>query len=278
LGLALYLLEVVPTLPVPEMHCPVIPTSHHHIIVVYRHTINYRVVPRHIPHEVPIRTLPHLRIIRRGRHKRVLLRVNRQPANRLLVVGQRLDGLPHADVPQPDLMVVGAGNHLWLEFLAGDSLNNPLVPTEAVDLGLGSDVPDTDRGVAAARDQEIKGGMLRKTVNPTQMPMISPDDLILLQIPAENLLILPAGEEVRVLLGDKHIADIVRVARQRQLELSACQVPEFDRAVVGTRNEPLIGWIDVYRADPAVMTRNHLHQLPWGMPARFDQLSHLSHS
>ena len=69
--------------------------------------------------------------------------------------------------------------------------------------------------------------MCGDAVHTAQMAVIVADDLVVLQVPALDSLVLTAGEEVRRPGGDGHSAHCVRVAGQRELQRAGGQVPDL---------------------------------------------------
>jgi hypothetical protein len=59
------------------------------------------------------------------------------------------------------------------------------------------------------------------------MPVIMPDDLVRLEVPALDLLVLASREEVRMAVGHGEGADRRNVACERELELAGREVPDL---------------------------------------------------
>mmetsp|Transcript_64032 Transcript_64032/g.164776 ORF Transcript_64032/g.164776 Transcript_64032/m.164776 type:complete len:247 (+) Transcript_64032:867-1607(+) len=72
---------------------------------------------------------------------------------------------------------------------------------------------------------------------------------------------------------DGEAADGADVAGQGQLERAARQVPDLDQAVVARRRKPLVRRVHGDGADPALVARQHAHELPRRMPHRLRDLS-----
>mmetsp|Transcript_30596 Transcript_30596/g.84087 ORF Transcript_30596/g.84087 Transcript_30596/m.84087 type:complete len:220 (-) Transcript_30596:58-717(-) len=56
------------------------------------------------------------------------------------------------------------------------------------------------------------------------------------------------------------------VARQRQLQRTTGQVPDFDQAIVARRGEPLVRGVHGDGADPTLVAGDHSHELPRRVP------------
>jgi hypothetical protein len=76
------------------------------------------------------------------------------------------------------------------------------VSLENVDLGSSSDIPQSDDRVSSASRDEIQRRVLSDAVHAREMAMVIPDDLVLLQIPAFDGLVLTSTEEVRMAMTD----------------------------------------------------------------------------
>ena len=76
------------------------------------------------------------------------------------------------------------------------------------------------------------------------MPMIMPYHFIRLQIPALYHLVFAAGEKIGLSGGHGQAPDGGDVAGEGQAERSRREVPDLDRAVAGSRGEPLVVGLD----------------------------------
>ena len=65
--------------------------------------------------------------------------------------------------------------------------------------------------VTADRAQYVKTWVERKVVNGTEMPMIVANNLVVFEIPAFDLFVLAAGEQVRVTVTDYSASDLTYV-------------------------------------------------------------------
>ena len=98
-------LEIVSRLPVPEIHCSIISTGHHHSISIGSKAVDNGIMSREVLkkekdynavgkssvlylNELSIRTSPLLDVVRPSTGKHEQLGVSDQPSHRLLVVGQ----------------------------------------------------------------------------------------------------------------------------------------------------------------------------------------------
>jgi len=111
--------------------------------------------------------------------------------------------------------------------------------------------------------------MERQVINGAQMTVIVTDDLVVLQVPALDLPVLAAGEEVGLAAGDGQAAHHAHMTRQGELQLPAGQVPDLDDAVRGAGGEPLVTRLDGAASDPAHVAGYDAVELPWGVPRGF---------
>lgn len=114
------------------------------------------------------------------------------------VVCQSLGGCTSADIPKSDGLVVGASDYLGFITLAEDSFYSIRVSTEAMNLCLRPHVPDTSCSISTTRHKDIKLWMKSQRIDAAEMSVIMSDYLILLEIPAQDLLVLTAREQVRM--------------------------------------------------------------------------------
>lgn len=77
--------------------------------------------------------------------------------------------------------------------------------------------------------------------------------LVLLQVPALDHLVQAAGEHVGVARADRQPRDLLNVARQRQLELTAGGVPDLDGAIRRARGKPLVAGVECHGPHPAAV-------------------------
>lgn len=99
--------------------------------------------------------------------------------------------------------------------------------------------------------------------------MVVPDHLVILQIPALDLLVLSTGEEVRAAAAHRHAAHRADVSRQGQLQLSTCQIPDLDRSICRSSDKPLVPRLHGDGPHPAKMTTDDPEQLPRRVPLGF---------
>ena len=146
---------------------------------------------------------------------------------------------------------------------AGDGVG---VTTERVDVHLGPHVPHPRRRVPAATEQDVQCGVERQVVDSAKVAVVVADDLVVLQVPALDLPVLAAGEEIRLATGDGQAAHHAHVSRQRQLEFPAGQIPDFDDAVRGASGKPLVARLNGAAANPAHVAGYDAVQLPGCVP------------
>jgi hypothetical protein len=97
---------------------------------------------------------------------------------------------------------VRASDYLGFITLAKDSFNSVRVSTEAMNLSLRPHIPDTSCSISSTCHKDIKLWMKSQRIDSAEMTVIMSDYLILLEIPAQDLLVLAAREQVRVPRGD----------------------------------------------------------------------------
>ena len=90
--------------------------------------------------------------------------------------------------------------------------------------------------------------------------------LVLLQVPAHDLLVQAAAEHVGVLVRDGEARDLLDVAGERELESARREVPHLDGAVARAGHKPFVARIERDAADPAEVTRDCAVHLPWRVP------------
>ncbi len=117
--------------------------------------------------------------------------------------------------------------YLRLDLLALDSRHGVGVALETVDLCLGSHVPHASDRVSAGAHQYVERGMERERVAGAQMTMVVTNDLVGLQVPALDLLVLATREQVGVTWADADAPHRAHVASQGELECARGQVPDL---------------------------------------------------
>eukprot|EP00961_Rhodomonas_salina_P204101 2754095-Rhodomonas_salina.4 len=137
--------EVVPGLPVEELHVPVVLAGHEHVVVVDRDRVDDGPRTVDVLHEGALRTLPLLDIVGGRGREEVLARVERHRAHALLVVRERRVRLAGRKIPQLDRAVVRARDDLRVRRLRAQRPDRVLVPRETVDLLLATNVPHAHR-------------------------------------------------------------------------------------------------------------------------------------
>ncbi|GIX61556.1 non-specific serine/threonine protein kinase [Babesia caballi] len=266
---ALQRLELVPAVPVPEVQLAVVRPRHQHrrlAVVLYGGAVQNRVVAAQVPVEDALGALPDLHVVRPRAAEGVLRRVDRQRAHALLVVGQRRQRPAGGQVPQPHRLVLRAGDHLRLRPLRRQAHDGARVAREHVHGLLGADVPHPHHGVAAAAEEHVQPRVQRQRVDPREVPVVAPDHLVLLNVPALDRVVLAAAEEVGVAVRDLEVPHRVDVPRQRQLQLAGGEVPDLDQAVRAARGEPLVGHVDRHAVHPPLVADDHAVELPRRVP------------
>ena len=133
--------------------------------------------------------------------------MSHQTPDRLLVVGECGQCPASSQVPQSDGGVVGCCDDLGISGLCEDTSHCVGVPSQGVDVDLGPHVPDPGHRVPAAGDQDIQGGMEREVIDSAEMTVVVTDHLVILQIPALDLSVLPGREEVGLSRGHRQTSD-----------------------------------------------------------------------
>ena len=116
----------------------------------------------------------------------------------LFVVSQSLGGGTSADIPKSDGLVVGPSNYLGFITLANDSFYGIRVSPKAMNLCLRPHVPNTSCSISSTCHKDIEFRMKSQRIYTAEMTVIMSHHLILLEIPAQDLLILTAREQVRM--------------------------------------------------------------------------------
>lgn len=110
------------------------------------------------------------------------------------------------------------GDYLRLIRLAEDCLDGVRVTGENVHRGLGSHVPYSCGGVSSTGDEEVELGVQGQGKHGTEVPMVLPHNLVLLEVPAFDCLVLAAREEIWVPVADGEVSHRVDVPGQGELE------------------------------------------------------------
>mmetsp|Transcript_10937 Transcript_10937/g.26268 ORF Transcript_10937/g.26268 Transcript_10937/m.26268 type:complete len:276 (-) Transcript_10937:101-928(-) len=100
------------------------------------------------------------------------------------------------------------------------------------------------------------------------MPVVVLDHFVRFQVPALDQLVLSHREHVRVPVADGDPSHGADVARQRQLELSRCKIPNLQCPIPCSSHKPLVSRFHADATNPSQMSRDHAHQLPRRMPIR----------
>lgn len=137
------------------------------------------------------------------------------------------------------------------------------------------DIPNSTERVTTAGGQNVFGRMHTQTVDTVRVAVIVADHLVVLQVPALHRLILAAREQIRMPVAHLQTAHGRDVTGQRETQLAAGQIPDFDHSVVGAGGKPLVRVIDRQASHPAGVAGDHTHQFPWRVPLRPSHLSEL---
>lgn len=100
------------------------------------------------------------------------------------------------------------------------------------------------------------------------MAIVLPHDLVRLQVPALDELVLARRKQIRMPVTHGQATDGRNMARQRKLQLARRHVPDLDNTVTSTCRKPLIVRVNGYAPNPAQMARHDTHKLPWRMVCR----------
>ena len=103
------------------------------------------------------------------------------------MVGECGQALASCQVPQPDGRVVAGSDDLRVRRLGENTGDCVSVSSESVDIDLGPHVPDPGTAVPATGDQHVQRGVECQVVHSRQMPVVVPDHLVVLKVPALNL-------------------------------------------------------------------------------------------
>lgn len=96
---------------------------------------------------------------------------------------------------------------------------------------------------SALKRRERGGGKVRpERINTTEMTVVMANDFVLFEVPTFDHLILPTTEEIRMPIGDSEATNGGDVTCERELECTACRIPDFDYSISSTGGEPLVSW------------------------------------
>lgn len=254
---------------VKQLHRPIVCPRKQDAVRIARQRV-HNALMRHVRHQRALRTPPPLDVVapRRAGRKRKLVRRQRQGSDRLFVVRQRRHTPPCRQVPQLDRGVHTARNHLRITLLTRHARHRAAVPTQHVDLRLRPHVPHTRRRIPSRRHQHVERRVQTQRIDARQVAIVLPHDLVRLQVPALDKLVLARRKQIRMPVTDGQATHRRNVARQRQLQLTRRHVPDLDNAVARPRREPLIVRVHSYAPHPAEMARHDTHQLPRRMVRR----------
>ena len=140
----------------------------------------------------------HLNMIRSRRCESVLSVMENHAPYWFLMVGESLEAFSGHQIPALDSGVLRARHYLRFELLADDRVDCVRVTRKHMHLRSHSYVPDSHTRISSSRGQNVERWVKRNRVNSAQMACVLPDDLIHLQIPAVNALILCTRKQIRV--------------------------------------------------------------------------------
>jgi len=252
----LNLLITESTLPVPEIDRPIVCTRCQHVVLVQTQGIDDTVVSAKILHELAFGELPLFDVVGRGRGEGELRGVDGHCPHGLLVVGENCGAGTLGKVPETDGAVHGTGEDLWVDSLASNGGYRVGVTSEDVDLGLGTYVPDSGSGVSASGDKDVEGGVDGQAVDTGEVTVVVSDDLVVLEIPALDLLVFSTGEEVGIAGTDTHSTNSGNVSSESQSKGTCGKVPHFDGSICGSSDKPFVTDIDCDTSDPTRVTTN----------------------
>ena len=207
-------LEAVARLPVAEAQHAVVATGEQNALLVHAHGVEDVVMPADVHHELRLRvTLPHrphrrtlplLDVVRRRRCEHILptlghtaqrlLRMEQCGTNTLLVVGQDRGGFARQQVPRSHGGISAARHHLRLSCLRRHAVDGTAMTAQHHGFRLRSDVPHATDAVSASRENEVQSGVRGNAVHATEMPVVRPDYLVALQVPALHRFVFTARE------------------------------------------------------------------------------------
>lgn len=135
-----------------------------------------------------------------------------------------------------------------------------------MDVASGAHIPDTGDTIATTRYKHVESRVQGEGVDTAQVAVVVTNDLVCLEIPALDHLVLAAREEVWVAWRHGKTANGADVTSECQPQRSRSQVPNLDGSVTSAAGEPLVVRLNSQTSDPTQMTRNDPHQLPRRVP------------
>lgn len=131
------------------------------------------------------------------------------------------------DVPKLYGFVRGTRHDLRVRALTEERAHRVGVPRQAGGLHPAAHVPDARGAVAPPRDQHVERRVQTHAEDAAEVAVVVADHLVRLQVPALDLLVQGAAEQVRVPGGDREARDLLDVAREGQAELARREVLGF---------------------------------------------------
>ena len=135
-----------------------------------------------------------------------------------------------------------------------------------MDVAPGAHIPNTGDTVAATRYEHVERRVQSEGVDAAEVAVVVTNDLVCLEIPALDHLVLAAREEVWVARRHGKTANGADVTSECQPQRARSQVPDLDGSVTSAASEPLVVRLDGQAAHPTQMARNDPHQLPRRVP------------
>lgn len=188
--------------------------------------------------------------------------------NTLLVVCQSAHAFTRCQIPQPHCRVMRSGDDLWVCGLRDDTSYGVCVSNESVDVCLCSHVPNASCGITTGSDKNIQCWMQCHAVNCRQMAVVVTNYFVVLKIPAFDLTIFTAREQIWMSWGNSESSNGADVTCKRKLQFAASQVPDLDDTISSSRRKPFISRLNCNTSNPTQMTADDSIQLPGRVPLR----------
>ena len=263
------LLKTAATLPVPEPQAPTVTSCSQHTLLIDGHWIDYSSMLReHVVAEFPFWKAKFLDVVSWCRRETLLSGMHCHCSYRLFMVGESRHCFSHSEVPELDGGVMGASDNLRVHSSSKHRANSVSMAGESKYLRPATNIPDPADRITPSGHQNVDGGMKRQAVNTTQMAVIRPDNLVLLKVPAFDLLVIASREHVCVFGADSKASYLFQVSCEREFLPSASRIPYLDCAICRAGAEPRIAWIKRNGCHPSQVPRDNSVDLPWRMKYR----------
>ena len=194
-------LEVVSWRPIPEVQGSIATSRNKNVVSVDGEWGDDVIVSRHVLDENTVWETPLFQIVRRSCSHHIQIGVECKRPDALLVIGQSCLRPPscYHDIPKSNGAVVRRGDDLRFAGLATYLGHGIGVLCQAVCLNLGSHIPQPSSGISTTVTSLVQRMMDIQSIHCTCVSMVMPNNLVVFDIPACDILVVTTREEVRLM-------------------------------------------------------------------------------